>query len=153
MRPARRRWRARQRSSQARLEWALDDDPLLAELVDRGLRLGEKNGHCPFLVSHKAEQRRLGAGKTHVHQVLPNRLTQLFTEARTAAKVTGEHPPSFHEIRSLGSKLYADEGHQITDIQELMAHSDEDMTLLYQTGHELPWKRVPIKLTNIGREW
>jgi integrase len=71
-------------------------------------------------------------------------------KARIAAKVGGDNPPTFHEVRSLGSFLLAQQGEAITDIQELMAHSDEAMTALYQSGHPLPWTTVEIKLRGVG---
>lgn len=81
---------------------------------------------------------------------MPDRLSRLFSAAREAAGIDGDNPPTFHEVRSLGSFLLAQQGEKITDIQELMAHSDETMTALYQSGHPLPWTTVGIRLNESG---
>lgn len=130
----------------ARLQWKLTEHPELAELLERGLSTAPPG--CDFIVNIKPKTRRHGT-KTHGNQVLPDRLSRLFAEARDAAKVGGDNPPTFHEVRSLGSFLLAQQGEAITDIQELMAHSDEAMTHLYQSGHPLPWTTVEIKLRGI----
>ena len=53
---------------------------------------------------------------------------------------------TFHEVRSLSSKLYRDQGYEIGQIKELMAHTDEATTLGYQDGHQLPFKPVSMQL-------
>jgi integrase len=134
----------------ARLQWKLSEHPQLARLIQRGLDSAPSG--CPYIVHDKPLARRLGS-KVSVYQMLPDRLGRLFVKARLAAGVGGEHPPTFHEVRSLGSFLLAQQGEQITDIQELMAHSDETMTALYQSGHPLPWQTVAIKLKDAGGAW
>ena len=50
--------------------------------------------------------------------------------------------PTLHEIRALSSHLYAKAGYQVTAVQELMAHTDPDMTRAYQKGHARKVLRV-----------
>ena len=45
--------------------------------------------------------------------------------------------PTFHEIRSLGGRLYEEQGYKKKYIQALMTHSDEKMTEVYLSGGEL----------------
>ena len=51
--------------------------------------------------------------------------------------------PSFHEIRSLGIKLYEDQG---IDAQKLAGHTDRKMTDKYKEGHEIEWTLVEANL-------
>lgn len=77
----------------------------------------------------------------------------MFADARNAAGIQGKDAPTFHEVRPLGSELYADAGFEITDIQQLMAHSDPGMTRRYQDGHDLPWQKVSIQLASTTMSW
>lgn len=134
----------------ARLEWNLEEHPDLARLLHRGLKGAPKL--CPFVVNLKPRTYRKH-GKRHSWQVLPDRLSKEFAKARKAAKVGGDNPPTFHEIRSLGSALLADQGEQLTDVMELMAHSDVEMTKLYQSGHPLPHQRIGVRINDVGGKW
>jgi integrase len=135
----------------ARLQWKLSEHPELARLINRGIEMAPPG--CDFIVNVKPKVRRHGAVKEHGNQVLPDRLSRLFAEARKDAGIDGDNAPTFHEVRSLGSFLLAQQGEKITDIQELMAHSDEAMTALYQSGHPLPWTTVEIRLHGAGGRW
>lgn len=135
----------------ARLEWELTEHPDLAALIKRGL--STQPAGCRFIVHERPRVRKMGKTKEHPHQMLPRLLSTRFNEARDAAGVGGENPPTFHEIRSLGSFLLAQQGEEVTDVQQLMAHSSEDMTKLYQSGHPLPWQKVQIRLHDVGGEW
>jgi hypothetical protein len=66
-----------------------------------------------------------------------------FSEARD---VTG-----LHEVRALGSHLYEIAGYDIKE--ELMSHTDEEMTKLYQAGHAEQWTAINLMLPTsiIGR--
>lgn len=134
----------------ARLEWDLGEHQELGQLVERGLRLGQISA-CPFVVNMKPKSNR--GQKEHGWQVLPNRLSKEFAGARRKAQVGGEHPPTFHEIRSLGSALLAKQGEDITDVMTLMAHSEEEITRLYQSGHSLPHQRIGIRIQDAGGKW
>jgi len=49
--------------------------------------------------------------------------------------------PTFHEIRSLGSRLLELKGTSVNDIQVLMGHADESMTQHYLDGHDTRWQQ------------
>lgn len=136
----------------ARLSWDQSGDTLLRQLIQRGKELSMKNMRCPNLISHMPKQRRKGKTKTHICQVTPRRLGDMFMAARIEAGVQtslpDERTPStFHEVRSLASKLAIDAGHEMKDIQLAMAHGDESTTRSYQSEHDLPYKQVSIVFT------
>lgn len=54
--------------------------------------------------------------------------------------------PTLHEIRALCSHLYATAGYEVAAVQELMAHTDPDMTRAYQKGHARKVLRVEMTL-------
>jgi hypothetical protein len=53
---------------------------------------------------------------------------------------------TLHEIRALSSHLYATAGYEVAAVQELMAHTDPDMTRAYQKGHARKVLRVEMML-------
>jgi enterobacteria phage integrase len=107
-------------------------------------------GRCPFIV-HRQPRRQtrrqknaLAAGRMqHPAQVLPEYASKTFAKARAKAMQSSEwfegivaaQLPTLHEIRSLSSHLYARSGYQTQAVQDLMAHTDPDMTRAYQRGH------------------
>lgn len=54
-----------------------------------------------------------------------------------------EKRPTFHEIRSLGIKLYEDSG---INAQYLAGHTHRKMTELYKLGHEIEWTAAEATL-------
>lgn len=52
-----------------------------------------------------------------------------------------KHPPTFHEIRSLSSRLYRKQGN--VNPQELLGHKSEKSTLIYQEGRG-EWIEVKV---------
>lgn len=100
----------------------------------------------PFLVHRlpaKARPQNLRAKERNHHtQVLPEQLSRAFADARDEAKILGENPPTFHEIRSLGGALLQDAGWTLQQVQALMGHSSEAMTKVYLDGHAAPWASV-----------
>lgn len=54
--------------------------------------------------------------------------------------------PTLHEIRALSSHLYARAGYEVIAVQDLMAHTDPDMTRAYQKGHARRVLRVEMML-------
>ena len=140
----------------ARLAWDLDRNVLLRRLIQRGRELSMRNGRCPFLISYSPRHRVMGAGKSHHCQVLPRLLIAMFAEARKVISIpAGRTAPSFHEIRSLFSKLAEDAGYEIEQIQTAMAHGDKSTTIAYQAEHLLPHRQVEVVLdkTVLGREF
>lgn len=127
----------------ARLQWKLSEHPVLAQMIEMGIEHGAKVG-CPYIVCQRPQQRRWSKTKKHSWQMLPDRITTLFGQVRDAAGVGGENPPTFHEVRSLGSAIYGQQGEELTDVMAIMGHSDVEMTKLYQSGHELPYTTISL---------
>jgi enterobacteria phage integrase len=107
-------------------------------------------GRCPYII-HRLPNRRtrrltdaLAAGRTtHPAQVQPEYASKAFARAREQAmantsrfkNLRPEQLPTFHEIRALASHLYARAGFETESVQNLMAHTDPDLTRAYQRGH------------------
>lgn len=100
----------------------------------------------PFLV-HRLPQkltpineRKNKEDYIHHTQVAPDYLTKAFSEIRDSLDIFSSIPsnerPTFHEIRSLGIKLYEDQG---IDAQALAGHANREMTDKYKAGHEVNW--------------
>ena len=68
--------------------------------------------------------------------------TQGIRQARIAAGIDGENPPTFHEIRSLGGALLRESSWTVEQVQALMTHSEAAITEHYLDGHEVSWTRV-----------
>jgi len=51
----------------------------------------------------------------------------------------GKSPASFHEIRSLAARFYADQG---VDAQALLGHKSPDMTAVYRDVRGVEWVSV-----------
>jgi hypothetical protein len=68
--------------------------------------------------------------------------TRSFQDAREAAGVAGDNPPSFHDIRSLGGALVRDAGWTTEEVQALMGHASKSMTEHYLDGHDAPWTEL-----------
>ncbi len=71
--------------------------------------------------------RRVGKSGT----VYPDALTKAFVKARNASTLDlGDNPPTFHEIRSLASRLYSmEKGEEFA--QRLLGHKSALMTKKY----------------------
>lgn len=100
----------------------------------------------PFLV-HRLPLRarpmeKRAAERTHHTQLLPEQISRDFAEAREAAGIDGDNPPTFHEIRSLGGAMLREAGWSKAQVQALMGHSSEAMTQHYLVGHDAPWSEV-----------
>jgi integrase len=92
-------------------------------------------------------QEKRAKGRTHHTQVMPEQLSRAFAEARDAAKIEGENPPTFHEVRSLGGALLKDAGWTLEQVQALMGHSSAAMTEVYLEGHDAPWQAVSVGIS------
>ncbi|MDB6051017.1 MAG: Site-specific recombinase, phage integrase family, partial [Pseudomonas sp.] len=108
-----------------------------------GLQLSEVIKSCrdsvisKHLIHHPSRASSAVAGTP----VTLNVLTMTFAAARdrAAAKagiVLGDSPPSFHEMRSLASRLHELEGR---DTQKLLGHKTAAMTDLYRDGRGVEW--------------
>lgn len=93
-----------------------------------------------YLIHHSEHQGRAKPGN-------PVRATSLscdFAKARELAKIkwpAEKSPASFHEIRSLAARLYADQG---VDVQALLGHKSPDMTAVYRDVRGADWITVQL---------
>lgn len=136
--------------------WVIPQKTEGTSLVKLKIRIGEQLASLlaqardsvlsPYIVHRLPEKARpsnmRATARQHHTQVMPDQLTRAFQEARDEAGIRGEHPPSFHEIRSLGGALLSEAGWEIEKVQELMGHSSTTMTAHYLEGHEIPWQDV-----------
>jgi integrase len=85
--------------------------------------------------------------RTHLTQCLPDFISKQLKKARDKSGYYKDLPvdarPGFHEIRSLGSKLYKDVG---IDPQTLLGHTSAKMTKHYLDGHGVQWTEVSAGL-------
>lgn len=135
--------------------------PDVQRVINEAHRSSLRVGRCPFIV-HRLPERRtkraadaLDAGRLEHHaQVLPDYATKAFNNVRQIAckktdafaGLSGRQLPTLHEIRALSSHLYAKAGYEVSAVQDLMAHTDPDMTLAYQKGHARKVLRVDMML-------
>lgn len=94
----------------------------------------------PYLI-HRVPLRDVGGvQKDHRTQITPGYLTNAFADARDKTglynDMDSEERPTFHEIRSLGVKLYEDEG---VDSKNLAGHMTDAMQKHYKSGHGVEW--------------
>ena len=88
-----------------------------------------------WLVHHGRTMGQASAGDP-VH---PQTITGAFREARELAGIKvaeGKTPPTFHELRSLGIRLYKKQGY---DAQALAGHKDPDTTATYNDNRGREW--------------
>jgi integrase len=135
--------------------------PDVQRVVAEARRSSLRVGRCPFIV-HRAPERctkrtsdALDGGRMeHRAQILPDYATKAFNKAREVAckssdafaGLSGRQLPTLHEIRALSSHLYAKAGYDVSAVQDLMAHTDPDMTRAYQKGHARKILRVDMML-------
>lgn len=112
--------------------------PQLEELRRRSLQLMAAAGyHSPFLIHRQPRRKRSDqlAGKPHWTYVRREYLTRQFQDARDASGAFNDWPdeerPTFHEIRSLGSRIYRALGFEERYVQALLGHADENTTAIY----------------------
>ncbi len=105
----------------------------LADLVaERGPVLS------PYLVHHVKPWGNAPAGSP-VH---PDTISHSFADARELAGITGDNPPTFHEIRSLSVRLYKAQGG--VDTKALAGHTQDKTHALYQDARGVEPVRVRI---------
>jgi len=118
-------------------------------------------GRCPFIIHRQPDRLTarasdaLDGGRLEHHaQVLPDYASKRFNRARAIAAaqtnlfdgLAARELPTLHEIRALSSHLYAKAGYDVATVQDLMAHTDPDMTRAYQKGHARKVLRVEMML-------
>ncbi len=113
--------------------------PLRLDAV--GWSLEEILGRCRdtvlsrHLLHHSRNQGRAEAGDP-VH---PQTITEHFRLARELAGIkteNGKTPPTYHELRSLGARLYIKQGY---DPQALLGHKDAATTAVYKDSRGAEW--------------
>ncbi len=100
-------------------------------------------------VIHRKPQRKVQAqGRDDFTMVLPDLITKGFSKARSLTGLFTNYKqgalPTFHEIRSLGAKIYEDNGIDKKIIQGLLGHTSEKMTDTYLGRYELHWDEINI---------
>lgn len=118
--------------------------PLSLHLQAVGWSVGEIVARCRGTVVSK----HLLHHACHIGRAKPGdpirlqSITGAFAEARDNTGITwpdGKTPPTFHEIRSLSARLYADQG---IDAQALLGHKSPDMTAIYRDVRGAEWIEV-----------
>lgn len=134
------RQKTRERSKTAYV--AIGMTPAIESLIQRSRQLPPVS---PFIV-HRTPRRITKAAKRREHwsSVTPDKISRQFAELRvkvqSIARLPEKEQPTFHEIRSLGSRLLELKGVPVGDIQILMGHADEEMTQHYLDGHGIRWQ-------------
>ena len=94
----------------------------------------------PYLILRTPDRRRRSDRKNKPHWtfVNPAYLTREFKripdEVGLFDHLEPNQRPTFHEMRSLASRLYVQQGFPKAYISKLMTHSDEKVTSLYLSG-------------------
>ena len=110
--------------------------PQIKAIIDRCWRDDIGIG-SPYLIRYRPASNRPQHlnSKPHWTYVTPNHLTKTFAAARRACGLFDDWPaerlPGFHEIRSLGVRIYQAQGYPIEYIRGLAAHSDAKTTRIY----------------------
>jgi len=93
-----------------------------------------------YMLHHVRKHSTIDAGDP----VNDNTITRMFMEARNKAgvkSVKGSTPPSFHEQRSLASRLYTEQG---VDVKTLLGHSTDAMSEQYKDDRGMDWKKLVV---------
>lgn len=94
----------------------------------------------PYMVHHSRTISRAKAGQP----IMLDTLSSAFAAARDSAASKGliqigDHPPTFHEQRSLAARLHKEQGR---DPQRLLGHRSEKMTGIYLDSRGAEWVDV-----------
>jgi enterobacteria phage integrase len=97
-----------------------------------------RNQHTFSKWRHKSirhSDQTIGRAGKHETYVIPGYLTKAFAEARDEAHVYDHLPsgekPSFHEIRSLASRIMKELGIDRDKIRAMLSHADQSTTQIY----------------------
>ena len=85
-----------------------------------------------YLIHHQRHAGRAKPGDKYRDKTIE----QLFREARTAAGITGDNPPTFHEIRSLAIRLWDVAGY---DAKKMAGHKTDQSSALYKDPRGAEW--------------
>lgn len=104
--------------------------------------------NSPYLIHRRPDRLIKSKTRDHHTKVLPDYLTKCFSAVRDATQLfqhlSEYQRPTFHEIRSLGIKLYEDKG---INAQVLAGHTTRNMTEQYKLGHDIEWQEVAAELS------
>ena len=120
--------------------------PLRLKLDALGMTLEQALAACRsnvvskyrYVIHHAREHGNAPLGSS-VH---PDRLSHSFAAARDLAGITGDHPPTWHEMRSLCKRLYLEQGN--VDTKALLGHKTEKMSDLYADARGSAPVRVKV---------
>lgn len=118
--------------------------PLDLRLNVVGWSIEDVIGRCRdnVLSKHFLHHSRSISGAKAGEAVAPASLTSAFAKARDNTGLTwddGKKPPSFHEIRSLAARLYAEQG---VNAKSLLGHKSAATAALYQDVRGAEWIEV-----------
>lgn len=124
----------------------------IGEEIKQVIDNSRDNIACPYVVHRRPERNNKQSEKTnHRYQLDPDYLSKAFSKVRDEIgaydHLEKNQRPTFHEIRALSARLFADMG---IDPQGRMAHTDSKSTKIYVRNH-LEWTEVPhaeIKIAN-----
>lgn len=111
--------------------------PALRKIIDRSRR---DNLLSPMIVHAKPKRRhrKYMDAKRHWTAVHEDYLTRHFRKVRDATGNWDDMPtrqrPTYHEIKSLGGRLYIQAGYAKAYVQSLMTHTDKKTTEIYLSG-------------------
>lgn len=118
--------------------------PLELKLEAIGLTVGQVIERCrdsvisPCFLHHIRHVGRAKPGDA----IRGHTLSAFFADARDLTGIQwpeGKTPPSFHELRSLSARLYAEQG---IDAQAILGHKSADMTAVYRDTRGAEWIEV-----------
>lgn len=115
--------------------------PLSLYLADVGWTLGDVIARCRtnvlsrFFIHH---QRHAGRAKPG-DKFRDKTIEQMFRDARLLAGISGENPPTFHEIRSLAIRLWDARGY---DAKKMAGHKTDKSSALYKDSRGTEWVTV-----------
>lgn len=115
--------------------------PQAKAVIDRARSSGIVS---PYIVHalpgrHVAKEHR-SAHKDHPTQLTTDQISRTFSEIRDALGIGQGKPgtpPTLYEVRSLSARKYKANGEKQSNVQALLAHTDEDMTELYLDERDL----------------
>jgi integrase len=122
--------------------------PLSLRMQAIGMTVEDVVKQCrDSVVSKHMIHHRKGRGNAQAgSHVKLGTISRTFADYRAIAEITvepGQTPPTFHEIRSLAARLYADQyGPSVA--QTLLGHKSEKMTNLYRDSRGREWTEVKI---------
>lgn len=118
--------------------------PLTLTLKAVGLSFEQAIANCRdnVLSKHMIHYSAIGNGREVIGGPLqPRAISKRFKEAREAAGILMDNPPTFHEIRSLSARLYKKQG---IDVMVLLGHKTQKMSDLYQDDRGAEWRTVAV---------